>query len=90
MAASSSYPPMDKLYQKVVWKENGKNVTRIIPVVWVRKSGAGTYVAWPNKVNAERDIVNRTKPTKYWSFFPLKKRKEFYGKLSTCRNTQTC
>lgn len=78
---SSTSPPSDRPYQKVVWREKGQKVSRIVPVTWVHESesGAFTFVAWPNKVNVERDIVNRTKPTKEWQFFPVHKRKQFFA-----------
>ncbi|XP_060771015.1 uncharacterized protein LOC132881935 isoform X3 [Neoarius graeffei] len=75
---SSQFSMSTLPYQKVVWKEQGTPVSRIVPVNWIMESHDKTFIAWPNKVNAQKDIKRRTKPGNDWQFFKVLKRKQFY------------
>ena len=70
-------------YQKVIWKENGCRVSRIVPVAWISKGKRKTFLAWPNKVNVQKDISKRSRPEADWRLFRIVKLKEYYGKKSS-------
>ncbi|XP_060775055.1 uncharacterized protein LOC132884950 [Neoarius graeffei] len=65
-------------YQKVIWKERGTPVSRIVPVNEIMESHDKTFIVWPNKVNGQKDIERQTKPGNNWQFFKVLKWKQFY------------